>query len=172
MARNNLLLNDCWEEPQRIAQLDLFGRGRDYMLALGGVSIEEVERWRAKGWISFDIRELHSLDTGISSELWFIRNIARSGLSDVQIDTFLGELEPPYMYDPIRTAYSFSHGWVQCPLVPSTADWDQYMEENLKPWLIRKVARFELDELRRIQQDVMAAIADAVAMGARSEESE
>lgn len=153
-------------------QLDLFGTGRDRVLARGGVSIDEVERWRARGWISFDIREVHSLDEGRTCELWFVRNIARSGLSDIQIDSFLSELEKPYLYDPIRMAYSFVYGWVQCPLVPSTADRDAYIEEKLEDWIAMRVLLRELEVLRHLQQRVARAIVDAVALDVRRKESE
>lgn len=53
-----------WERPLQIAQLDLFTKPRDEMLALARVSIEEVERWRARGWISFDLRGVAALDSG------------------------------------------------------------------------------------------------------------
>lgn len=38
-----------WERPQRIDQLNLFARGRDRALAIAGVSLDEMERWRGLG---------------------------------------------------------------------------------------------------------------------------
>lgn len=122
-----------WEKPARLSQLDLFANPRDRMLVHIGVSIDEVERWRALGWISFDVREVATLDTGRVAEICFVRNLARAGLGDLQIARLLDELESPYLYDPVRTAYSFAFGWVQLPQPPTESEIDEFMTITSPP---------------------------------------
>jgi hypothetical protein len=153
--------DEGWEIPERIDQLDLFGEGRDRVLALAGVSIDEMERWRASGWISFDVRETPTLEWGEICEVTFIRNIARGGLSDVQIGHLLTELPKPYRYDPIRTAYSFALGWVRRPLAPSEVDPDEFIEENVSAWIERKVLLGEVDVLRSVLGEIIVGLPKA-----------
>ncbi len=155
-----------WERPLQISQLDLFTKPRDRMLALTGVSIEEVERWRGRGWISFDLRELPVLDSGELAEVCFIRNLARSGLSDVQVDVRPGELNPPYRYDPVRTAYSFAFGWVQLPPLPDDGEIDALIEHHLDQWIQRKAAKGEKPLLANVAWKFMEAARDATEAGA------
>ena len=59
-----------WDRPTRITQLDLFPEPRDQLLSLGGVNIDEAERWRSQGWISFDVRELSRHPITSSHRFW------------------------------------------------------------------------------------------------------
>jgi hypothetical protein len=150
-----------WEKPLRLDQLELFARGRDRALMTAGVSIDEVERWRGLGWISFDVREEATVDSGRLAEICFVRNLAHSGLSDLQIERLLGELEPPYRYDPTVTAYSFAFGWVRRPPPATPEDRDEFIGRHLRDWARERVA-FEDDErLDRLILDATAEIAEA-----------
>jgi hypothetical protein len=94
-----------------------------------------MENWRVLGWISYDVRRLDALDESQVSELAFVRNIARSGLTRIQVDMFLEGLAKPYCYDPSRVAYSFAHGWVQRPDLPATVELHAYMRDNIDAWI-------------------------------------
>lgn len=148
-----------WEYPLRISQTDLFPTPRDQMLALIGVSIDEVERWRSFGWISFDVRDVPNLDGGRTAEICFIRNLARSGLGDLQINRLLAELEPPYTYSPLETAYSFAYGWVRLPPPLTELERDEDVEHHLDAWLQRKVLYREHQILRDVAHKILATLA-------------
>lgn len=130
-------------------------------MALAGVSIDEIERWRSLGWISFDVREIASLDSGGIAEITFVRNLARSGLSDLQINRLLSELPPPYRYDPVRTAYSFALGWVRQPVPLDELTLGEFVEESLDIWVEQRILLGELDVLRRVWARMAAALARA-----------
>ena len=161
-----------WERTVRLTQLDAFPQPRDRLLAQAGVSIEEVERWRARGWISFDVRDVPSLDEGRVAEICFIRNLARAGLTKVQVSHLLGQLERPYTYDPMRTAYSFALGWVQVPLLPTDEDRDAYVHQHLPGWVERKALLGAHDLLTEMSHQIIRAIARVRASEHRDEEAE
>lgn len=145
---------------KRESQLDLFPKHRDELLAMAKVSLDDVERWHKRGWISFDASVLDTLVEPLFSELCFIRNLARSGLSDMQIEQLLGELEPPYRYHPTRTAYSFAFGWVQIPPMPQEEDVDAFVQESMPEWIADKARLGEFDLLEDLQGQVMFAVAE------------
>lgn len=149
-----------WDRPARLDQLGLFSEPRDRFLALAGISIDDLERWRHLGWISFDVRELTGIDEGRAAEICFVRNLARSGLGDLQVHRILGRLKRPYRYDPSRIAYSFGHGWVQLPPQPSSDQCDEFLEHHLEEWIERKAVLGELSLLRRISYKLIRAITE------------
>lgn len=120
-------------------ELDLFSRPRDKLLAIARVSLDELGRWREKGWISFDATNLDKLAEPLVNEIVFIRNLARSGLTDEQIGQMLAELEPPYRIDPSRTAYSFAYGSVQPSPVLDDLEIDDFIRAHLRNWIDRRV---------------------------------
>lgn len=146
----NSQLTEAWERPVQILQTDLFERARDEALSDGRVSEDEVEAWRSLGWISFDIRDCTGLDDGQLAEIMFVRDLARSGLSRIQIDEFLSELAKPYRYDPQRVAYSFASGWVQLPRIPSIGDRDDYIRDNVADWIMSRELLGDLDTLESL----------------------
>jgi hypothetical protein len=119
-----------------------------------------LERWRAKGWISFDATGLETLDEALLHEIIFVRNMARSGLPDVQINGLLQELEPPYRYDPTRIAYSFAFGWVQIPALPDDGEVDVFFREHMSTWVFEKVVRREFALLEELRDTIMFKIAE------------
>jgi len=120
------------------------------------------------GWLSFGTDALTTLDDPELSELCFIRNIARSGLSDEQIDAFLEGLPKPYRYDPLRTAYNFAWGWVEAPAIPGTYDVDAFIEEHLSDWIAQKAEQGDSDRL----QDLMSEVWDKLRPSASANEDE
>jgi hypothetical protein len=156
----------------RKAQVELYPRPRDEVLAGARVSLDELGRWRAKGWISFDAAEFEILDEALLDEILFVRNLARSGLPDVQIDGLLRELEPPYRYDPTRTAYSFAFGWVQIPALPEDSEVDAFFREHMSTWVFDKAVRGEFALLEELRDTIMFKIAEVRAARRTREDSE
>ena len=148
-------------------ELDLFSRRRDRLLAIAMVSLDELGRWREKGWISFDATNLEELAEPLVNETIFIRNLARSGLSDEQIGQMLAELEPPYRIDPSRTAYSFAYGWVQPPPVLDGIEIAEFVESHLRRWIDDKVKNAEVELLQKLEMTF--SIAALRAEGKRNE---
>lgn len=102
------------------------------------VSRDEVDRWNSNRWLSFKAEDLpNEMDWSDYrvKEIIFIMDLARSGLSDVQINHLLESLEKPYSYPPKEIAYSFRHGW----LVPTNED--KLIEDNLEDWLDGKTKK-------------------------------
>jgi hypothetical protein len=152
---------DGWVRPSQVFQLSLFPDERDEFLARAMVSQDELERWRKLGWISFDAREKDEFQTSEGNEILFVRNLARSGLSDAQITELLSELPKPYSYPPTRTAYSFEYGWVQPDCTLSDEDVNGLIEEGWEDWLKALASRGEVDELIRIRDRIDEAIQEA-----------
>lgn len=144
----------------RTLQREFWSRARNELLAVARVSLDELGRWREKAWISFDAGQYEVLDTGQFQEIVFISNLARSGLSDEQIDQLLGELERPYRYDPVRTAYSFGLGWVQMPPMPEEDEVDTFFREYMPKWIRDKALDDEIDLLRELVRKIIDAIAE------------
>ena len=144
----------------RTSQLDLYQRNREEVLAIARVSLDDLERWRAKGWISFDAAEFETLDEPLLHEIVFVRNLARSGLPDAQIDGLLRELVSPYRYDPTRTAYSFAFGWVQIPALPDSSEVDVFFREHMSTWVFDKAVGGEFALLEELRDTIMFKIAE------------
>jgi hypothetical protein len=135
----------------RQLELDLDSTERDWYLAIAGISLDDLDRWRAKGWVSFDARGVERLTKPMMNEVVFIRNLAQSFLSDAQVDALLKELEKPYQYDPTRLAYSFAYGWVQPPPVLDAIEIDEFVESHLRGWIDYKVKHAEVELLQKLE---------------------
>jgi hypothetical protein len=144
----------------RKAQLELYPRPRDGVLARARVSLDELERWRVKGWISFDAAKFETLDEPLLDEILFVRNLAQSGLPEAQIDGLLRELAPPYRYDPSRTAYSFAFGWAQIPALPDDSEVDSFFREHMSAWVFEKAVLGEFALLEELRDTIMVKIAE------------
>jgi len=106
-------------------------------LARLGVSPDELTRWHGRGWVSFDANTSESLDEFDDPkifEIQIVRDIARSGLTDSQIEVLLSRLMKPYAYDPETIAFSFRHGWLQAAPV-EIPDPSEIIEEHLDEWI-------------------------------------
>jgi len=144
----------------REAQLDLFPFERDRYLALAGVSLDELRRWHDLEWLSFDPTGMDTLPHPQWHEIIFIRNLARSGLTHAWIQRLLEDLEPPYRYDPLRTAFSFAFGWVQIPAITEDGI-DAFVAEHLPQWLAEKALWNDLEPLTELQATIALKIAQA-----------
>jgi hypothetical protein len=147
-------LPKCWERPTSDLQAYLFGDSTEDVLATLKVSRDDVKRWKAKGWVSFNIDEMDSLDWAYSHEIEFVRDVARSGLLDAQIDSLLEPLPKPYRFSPHDTAYSFVFGWV----VPARDDPFEVIENNLDDWIGDLADRGDLDRLQQIADKIAEQI--------------
>ncbi len=147
----------------RQLEFDLYSRDRDWYLAIAGVSLDDLDRWRAKGWVSFDARGVERLTEPMINEFVFIRNLAHSFLSDAQVDALLKKLEKPYQYDPTRIAYSFAYGWVQPPPVLNGIEIDEFVEFHLRSWIDDKVRDAEVKLLRKLEITFSIAVSRAEA---------
>jgi hypothetical protein len=132
------LLPEWFEEPFPLGekhQLTLFESTLYQELANAAVSIDEARRWKASGWISFDVdsdKSIRMADDPRIAELYFVRDVARSGLMDTQIQCLLSSLPKPYAYNCRRIAFSLHYGWVM-PTWPESVD--TIVRENMDSWL-------------------------------------
>lgn len=106
----------CWKRPRQRdrGQACLFADPRDVGLASLSVSEDEIRRWHEAGWISEQAVTGELLHDNLVEEIEFVRDIARSGLSDGQISSLLRNLgHDEFSYNGHEVAYSFRYGWVQ-----------------------------------------------------------
>ena len=149
------LMPDDLRNPVQVPhQLSLFPSSRDEVLVKVKVSLDDMARWRERGWISYDVAALDTLEDHEIAEMMFVRDVARSGLSDAYVTALLSELAKPYAYPPFTTAYSFSYGWVQV----SFPDMDEMMINYFDSWIEERSGRHELERLEDVQSRVMTAI--------------
>jgi hypothetical protein len=143
-------LPDCWFRPHSETQAHLFGEPVEDVLASTHVSRDDLRRWKESGWISFDVDELDEIQMPLVWEVEFVRNVARSGLSDVQINDFLLNLEQPFRFNPEFVAYHFSFGWV----CPERHDPNEVVEQHLDEWLDSLAESEEFDRLEQLQDRI------------------
>lgn len=112
-----------------LAQRCLFTMSLDEFEASTKVSVDEMQRWRERGFLAFDPRAVTAFDDRHRMEVEFVAALVRSGLGDAWIEGILARLPKPYCYDPSQTFYSFTHGqWVTLPPAP---DADEVIDEHL-----------------------------------------
>jgi hypothetical protein len=124
-----------WERPHQhdYLQRTLFSRPTLEALAEMKVSPDDLLRWHSMGWISFNLKETDVIEQPQEDEVRFVRNLARSGLSDAQINHLLQELPKPYSFYG-EPAFHFEYGWI-VPSVPSREDPFDVVSENVDDWL-------------------------------------
>lgn len=155
-------------EPVTAWQPSLFKRPFRSALADLHVSLDDVARWHAHGWLSFDETEIAEVDEFDDPRIWeltVVRDIARSGLNDAQVDHLLGQLARPCAVDPDRLAYSFRHGWIEI-CQPREPDVDAIVEENLNEWL----DSCDEERLRKLKEDIDSLLARRKKDSAEQEE--
>jgi hypothetical protein len=118
-------------------QMSLFSISLADTLVRLRISPDELNRWHARGWVSFDASTALELDRMSDPRTWeliFVRDIVRSGLSDAQTEALFAQLDKPFAYNPDRIAFSFRYGWVQ---VASDDDPDpsDVIAEYLGEWI-------------------------------------
>ena len=107
------------------------------------VSTSDMERWHQNGWIIYRLHELSQFCHRDECEIRFIAPIARSGLSDSQINQLLKELRAPYAYGD-DVAYHFKYGWV----TPQHAF--DFVSSNVDEWLDQLGEEEDFDRLAEI----------------------
>ena len=134
-----LSLPPWYSRPRAVTawQPSLFQRELRSVIVGMRVSLDEIARWHARGWLSFDGSDNPEVDEWYDPRVWeltVVRDIVRSGLGDAQIDYLLSQLPRPYAIDPDRLAFSFRHGWVQVNW-HRDPDPDEVIEEHVDSWL-------------------------------------
>lgn len=140
-------LPPVWQRPILDTQPTLFPQPAAEVLAELHVSFDDAQRWSKVGWLSFEAIGRTEIDEPEQRELRFVRNIARSGLSDSQVNQLLSQLRKPYCYDPESTAYHFRYGWVS----PRWSHPFPVIEQHLTNWIDYLVSVGDLgplDDLR------------------------
>ncbi len=140
----------CWERPWPELQSCLFSDPTDQVLANLKVSRDEVKRWRERSWVSFDIDETDALDWFRSGEIEFVRDVARSGLLDAQINELFASLPTPYRFAPQTLAYNFAYGWV----VPSSDAPFEVIETNVAHWLEHLAEKHDIERLEELSDSI------------------
>lgn len=161
---SNAELPECWSRPYPDSQRTLFAEATDQALAALKVSRDDVRRWQALGWISFDVDEMDCIDWPYISEIEFVRNIARSGLLDAQVSALVENLPKPFRFVRQEVAYHFIYGWV----VPTRHDPYDVIEENLHEWIDDLAER---EDVQRLTQ-LAARIAEKLEEIGHDDESE
>lgn len=120
------------------------------VLARLGVSTDDFRRWHGRGWLSFDEtldEALDEFDDPRCFEIQVVRDVVRSGLSDVQIEHLLAQLPKPFAFNPDRLAFSFRHGWVYAQPPVEIPEPSEVIEEHFDDWLAQ-CDEEKLNELR------------------------
>lgn len=118
--------------PTRDRQPCLFASRLPDALSALRVSVDELARWRSRGWVSFGVDHAGPIEEWHLNELRFVRDVMRSGLTDAQVDHLLGQLPQPTNFNCDAVAYSFSLGWV---MVRPRPDYDEVVNEHVDEWL-------------------------------------
>ncbi len=156
----------CWTRPwqRNRAQACLFADPRDVGLASLSVSEDEIRRWHDAGWISEQAVTGELLHGYLVEEIEFIRDIARSGLSDGQISLLLRNLgHDEFSYNCHEIAYSFRYGRVQVA-EPERPDFIEFISECADD-----EDEVSLEELLRAEEILTEAIAARQADGDEEE---
>ena len=145
----------CWSRPSRLhrKQTSLFADIRDAALASLAVSEDELRRWHQSGWISDEAIATERMHDYLVEEIAFVRDVARSGLSDGQVSSLLLELgNGGYSYHGGSVAYSFRYGWVQTT-GPERPEFVDFIRDS-----IEDDDEVSLNDLLKAQQLIQAAI--------------
>lgn len=135
-----------------LLQPTLFRSTREQFVARTSVSVDEMEGWHRKGWLSFDPLTVAEYDEKEFLEVLFIKALARFGLSDAMVERLLAGLEKPYCYDPLATFYSFAEeSWINLPPERDPADVTHEYVDNL-------VAEEEWAELEILGETISEAM--------------
>ncbi len=146
-------LPDGMRRPVQLYQRTLFPESIDDALARLHVSPDDVDRWHGWGWLSLGGEPLPSqLDEPQLCELEFVRDLARSGLSNAQVNEWTADLRKPFRYNPRDTACCFSLGWVHIGLEPEEPDVVALVEENVDGWLRETADEGDFERLAEIAE--------------------
>ena len=146
-----------WRSPTKECQLTFFPVDEPTALAEAGVSCDDLKRWTEAGWLSGDLLQGRKYDNPQLLELAFIRDIARSGLSDAQINSLLAQLSKPYYYDSYTIAYSFLYGWVRLPIFFEEKQIHEILDDFIEQW-IQDTSRTDPDRLDYLRILIVKAL--------------
>jgi hypothetical protein len=118
------------------------------------VTNNDLRRWHHRDWISFDVDTMEELDQPHQWEVEFVRNLAVSGLADVQITQLLEELPKPYAFDPCDVVYHFGYGWVR----PVREDPFEVIGGNFTDWIEDLGEQQNLSKL----EEIASLVADQI----------
>ena len=127
------------------------------MIVRLSVSADDLRRWHDRGWLSFDENmdeALDEFDDPKCFEIQIVRDVARSGLSDVQIECLLSKLPKPFAFNPDRLAFSFRHGWVYVQPPVEIPEPSEVIEEHFDEWLAQ-CGEETLEQLREKVNDAL-----------------
>lgn len=133
-------------------------------LARLSVSADDLRRWHGRGWLSFDENmdeALDEFDDPKSFEIQIVRDVVRSGLSDVQIESLLAKLPKPFAFNPERLAFSFRHGWVYVKPPVEIPEPSEVIEEHLDEWM----AQCDEETLEELREKVTNSLKTCVVKG-------
>lgn len=112
------------------------------------VSYDEMVRWFAEGWLSFDPRMTQTFEETHLAELRFLGALLRTGLGTPWVRHILSSLARPYRYHPDRMLYSFArNAWFELP-------GQRGNEELLKEAVQRCVDAEEVELLACVRDDI------------------
>jgi hypothetical protein len=139
--------------PVESAQRSLFPEGLPVVLATLRVSEDELGRWSERGWVSFGPDRQTALELQDVNEIRFVRDVARSGLSDAYIAELLEQLPRPLNFSPDEVAYSFSLGWVWVEPVTEPEP-SEIVEQYVDDWLEDLAAHQDADRLGELRDRI------------------
>lgn len=150
----NAPLPEWFRRPDPVSRREgcLFHSRLEEAIARLRISRDEVARWRAKGWLSFDDASTETLDDFGDPRVWeliIIRDLVRSGFADAQVANLLSQLPRPCSIDPDRLAFSFRHGWVEV-VPPEKPDYHEIIESHLDSW----IEECDEDRLREVRDHI------------------
>lgn len=128
-------------------QLSLFARPIEEVLFELRVSMDELRRWKARGWIGFDAHKGRKCSDEETAQIELVRGVVRSGLPDAQVRILLDQLPRPCWSDPRRLTYSFVFGWVE-GIPPATIE--EVLDEHADAWLESLASEGELERLKQL----------------------
>lgn len=150
-------IGNRWRSPTRECQLTLFPVDAATALAEAGVSCDDVKRWTESGWLSEELASAEKLDSPHLLEIAFVRDIARSGISDAQITQLLSRIKKPYWYDSGMVAYSFLYGWVQLPIFFEENEVRAFIDDFIEDWIDEK-RKTDPSRLEEVQGLIVEAL--------------
>ncbi|MEE2644458.1 MAG: hypothetical protein VYD19_05950 [Myxococcota bacterium] len=134
-------------------QLTLFPEPLEAALVRLRISTDELDQWNGKGWITYGSLRKEPLEDGEINSLCFIRDVVRRGFPQVLVEFLLSQLLRPIKVDPNRTTYSFTHGRITVPSVPT-------FDYILDTWLFERAREGDIESLDRFYGRISAVMDD------------
>ena len=156
---NRSINSRVWTKPVKDTNECLFLDSTYQLLRTLAISRDELENWQSRGWISFAMGSREEISSPLCSEIEFIRNLVRSGLSFSQIDEMLRSLEAPYRFDPERVAFHPRHGWVS-PKIPCGKPEDDEASDRDRKDKMRSIQQMKSlrQQLRLLMDEILSLV--------------